>query len=97
MHAALVLFTLGPGTRDIAEQAGKQSGSKLQAMKGFKGMTMLGNDEAGEYGGLTLWETKEDAEAALAATQPAIKESLGALLKGPPLAKLYQVWEPPQG
>jgi heme-degrading monooxygenase HmoA len=96
-YAALVVFTLGPGTREIADKAGEQFGGMLQAMKGFKGMTMLADYDAGEYAGMTLWETKEDAEAALAATQPVMKESLGALMKGPPTGKLYQVWEPPKG
>jgi hypothetical protein len=97
MHAALVLFTLGPGTREVVDKAGEQFGGMLQAMKGFKGMTMLADYEAGDYGGLTLWETKEGAEAALAATQPVMKESLGPLLKGPPVARSYLVWEPPKG
>ncbi|HUS70924.1 MAG TPA: hypothetical protein VM075_09160, partial [Anaerolineae bacterium] len=69
MYAVLVLFTLGPGTGEMADKAGEQFGGMLQSMKGFKGMTMIGDYDTGEYGGMTLWETKEDAEAALAATQ----------------------------
>jgi len=96
MYAVLVLFTLGPGTREIADKSGEGFGGMLQIMKGFKGMTMIGDYDTGEYGGMTLWETKEDAEAALAATQAPMRESLGALLKAPPMAKVYQVWEPPK-
>ncbi len=96
MYAVLTMFTLGPGTREIAEKSGEQFGGMLPAMKGFKGMTMVGDDDTGEYGGMTLWETKEDAEAALA-TQAPMREALGALLKAPPTAKVYQVWEPPKG
>lgn len=96
MYAALTLFTLGPGTREIVDKSGEEFGPLLQGMKGFKGMTMFGDYDTGEYGGFTLWETKEDAEAALAATEAPMKEGLGDLLKGPRTRKVFEVWEPPK-
>ena len=94
MYAALTLFTLGPGTREIADKSGEKFGPMLQGMKGFKSMTMFGDHDTGEYGGLTIWETKEDAEAALAATEGPMQEALGDLLKGPPTRKVFELWEP---
>lgn len=37
---------------------------------------------------------KEDAEAALAATEGSMQQALGDLLKGPPTRKVFEVWEP---
>lgn len=93
MYALLTLFTLGPGTREIADKTGEQFAPFLAGLKGFKGATMFGDDDTGEYGGLTLWETKEDAEAALAATKGPMQEAVGDVLKGPPTRKVFEVWE----
>ena len=88
-----------PGTSGNlqADKTGEQFGPMIAGMKGFKGMTMFGDYDTGEYGGLSLWETKEDAEAALAATEAPMKEGLGDLLKGPPVRKVFEVWEAPGG
>jgi len=46
----------------------------------------------GEYAALSLWETKGDAEAALADTEPKVKEQIGQIAKAPPSRKVYEVW-----
>ena len=96
MYALLTLFTLGPGSQEIADQMGVQFGGMLGGMKGFKSITMFGDNDTGEYGGLSVWETKEDAEAVMAATEAPMKEALGDKVKGPPLRKMFEVWEPPK-
>lgn len=94
MHAILTLFTLGPGMREIADKTGEQMAPVLAGLKGFKSITMFGDYETGEYGGLSVWETKEDAEAAIAATGPKMQEALGDMLKGPPTQQVFEVFEP---
>jgi heme-degrading monooxygenase HmoA len=94
MHAILTLFTLGPGTREIADKTGEQFGPVLADLKGFKSVTMFGDYDTGEYGGLSVWETKEDAEAAMAAVGPNMQEALGDMLKGPPTMQVFEVFEP---
>jgi len=96
MYAALTTFTLGPGAREVADKMGERFMGMLQGMKGFKSMTMFGDYDTGEYGGLSIWATKEDAEAALANTEEPMKQAVGNLLKGPPMRKVYQVWEVPK-
>ncbi len=96
MHVLLTTFTLGPGTKEVADKIGEQFLAMLKGMKGFESMTMFGDDENGEYGGLSLWATKEDAEAALAGTEGPMKESVGSLLKGPPVRKVFKLWEAPK-
>jgi hypothetical protein len=48
MYALLTMFTLGPGTREIADKMGEEFASAIAGMKGFKSMTMLGDDSTGE-------------------------------------------------
>jgi hypothetical protein len=90
MHAILVLFTLGPGTDEAADKTRDQFAVALGSSKGFKGVTMFADYEKGEYGGLSLWESKADAEGAML---PKMQEALASLLKAPPTARLFQVHE----
>lgn len=94
MHVALTLFTLGPGMREVAEKTGSEFGPVISSMKGFKSMTMFGDEDTGEYGGLSVWASKEDAEAALETTGPKMKEALGDKLKGSPSMRVFEVFEP---
>jgi len=93
MHAILTLFTLGPGTREIADKTGKQMAPVLAGLKGFKSITLFGDYETGEYGGVSLWETKEDAEAAIAAVRPKMEEAYRDMLKEPPTMRVFEVFE----
>ena len=92
MYALLTMFTLGPGTREIADKMGEQFSAVIAGLKGLKGMTMFGDDSTGEYGGLSLWESKADAEAALATTGAKLGEALSGIVKGEPKRGVYEVW-----
>jgi len=93
MYALLTLFNTGPGMRPTVEKMSEQLPAIIRSMKGFKGSTFFGDDSSGEYGGVTLWEWKEDAEACLAATGPEMQKALSGLLKGPPKQRVYEVWD----
>lgn len=67
---------------------------QLKARKGFKNVTFFLDEAAGEYGALTLYETKSDAEAAAAALYPQLQEVLGGIIKGPPTLRQFEVYEP---
>ncbi|MFQ5861443.1 MAG: hypothetical protein ACE5IG_07855, partial [Dehalococcoidia bacterium] len=60
----------GSGNALDGGDSGQRRSSCLQTLKGFKGVTFLADETVGEYGGLSLWETKEDAEAATSALRP---------------------------
>ena len=94
MYATWVMFILGPGTRSTAEKLADQFAPVLRTLKGFKSVTFLGDDTAGEYASLTLWELKEDAEAAVAATGSQLEQALSGIVKGPPIHRLFEVFEP---
>ena len=94
MYASLHIFTLGPGMRSTAEKLADQFAPVLRALKGFKGVTFLGDDTVAEYGALSLWESKEDAEAAAATTGPQLEQTLSGIVKAPPVRRFFQVYEP---
>jgi len=94
MYAQLVMLTLGPGMRSTAEKLADQLAPAVRALKGFKSETFLGDETVGEYWCLSLWESKEDAEAATAAIGPRVDEAMSAIGKGPVTRRSFEVYEP---
>jgi heme-degrading monooxygenase HmoA len=93
MYARLTMFTLGPGTRPTAEKIADQLAPALRDRKGFKNVTFFMDEGVGEYGSLTLYESKEDAEAGNP-VEPKLQEILADIVKGPPTLQLFEVYEP---
>lgn len=94
MYATLLALALGPGTRSAGEKLADQFAPALKTMKGFKGVTFFGDETTGDYGSLTLWETKEDAEAAAAVTGPKLEQAVSGIVKAPPTRRFFEVYEP---
>lgn len=94
MFARLVLVTLGPGTREQAEALADHFGTVLSGLKGFRGVTFVADDVAGEYGSISLWETREDAENVRFTAGPQTRQDLRDIAKGPPRVRLFEVYEP---
>ena len=94
MYAGLMMFTLELGMRSTAKKLADQFAPAVRALKGFKSILFLANETVGEYAALSLWESKEDAKAAVAAIGPRVDEALSAIGKGPPTRRLFEVYEP---
>ena len=94
MYAQLLIITLGPGTRSAAEKLADQFAPALRTLKGFKGVTFIGDETAGEYGSLSLWESKEDAEAAAAIIRPQLEQAMSGIAKAPLTRRFFEVYEP---
>ena len=94
MYAQLLIITLGPGTLSAAEKLADQFAPALRTLKGFKGVTFIGNETVGEYGTLSLWETKEDVEAAAAVLGPKLEQAVSGIAKAPPTRRFFEVYEP---
>lgn len=92
MYSRLILANIGPGN------AGKWLADTFapiyKTMKGFKGATFFHDSETGECGSLTLWESKEDAEAATASLRPKLQEVTHGILKGTPTVRVFELYEP---
>lgn len=86
MFTLFTMFTLGPNAQQTADKLGENFSTLLKGLKGFKSLTMFRDDDTGECGGLSLWESKEDAEAALETTGAALKDARAAWLRNGPSA-----------
>ena len=94
MYAQLSMIILGPGTRSAAEKLADQFAPALKTLKGFKRVTFIGDETVGEYGSLSLWESKEDAEAAAAVVRPQLEQAVSGIAKAPPTRRFFEVYEP---
>jgi len=94
MFARLLLFKLEPGSRSTASELASAFDTMLKARKGFHSVTFLADDNGGEYGALTVYETREDAQAAYEALFSGLEQALSGIAKAPPHEKLFEVVEP---
>ena len=93
MYASLLMLTLGPGMRSTGEKLADQFAPALKTLKGFKRVTFLSDETVGEYASLTVWESKEDAEAAAAVTGPQLEQAVSGIVKSPPTRRFFEVYE----
>jgi len=94
MHVRLVTLKLKPGSMSTAAKLADHAASEIRRLKGFKNVTFFGNNETGEYGSLSLWETEEDAEAVSKATGLQIRDIVGDLLIERPMVRICEVYGP---
>ena len=94
MYARLILLSLGAGKRSTGEKIADIIAPLYRAAKGFKSVTFFAADETGECGALSLWESREDAEAAGASFRLKLQELTTGILEGPPTVRGYEVYEP---
>ncbi|MFC4770199.1 hypothetical protein ACFO8Q_23260 [Effusibacillus consociatus] len=88
------MFTLGPNKRFLAEMIADRCNGMVRKLKGFNNIIYLMDDAAGEYGALTLWESKEDAEAAIQIVYPRVRRTLDDYVQVTPDIRLFEVYEP---
>ena len=93
MYAQLVMIALGPGMRPAAEKLADQFAPVVKTQKGFKSITFFGDEEVGEYGSFSLWETKEDAEADATVMAPKVEQAVSGIAKEPPTRQIFEVYE----
>lgn len=94
MYANLVTLNLGPGMRSTAEKLADQFAFVHRGLKRFKSQIYLADYTAGEYSSVTVYESKEDAVASIAANRSKLEQAIKDIVKGPPIIKTYEVYEP---
>ncbi len=94
MYARIVLFTLGSGMRSTAEAIADELIPAIKAQQGCDAAMSLIDDEAGEYGLVVLWASKEDAEVAAKVMGPRLRSALEGVATEPPTIRLMEVYEP---
>lgn len=94
MYAGKTMFDMPPGARPQMEQLADKMLLAMSEMPGFVSITFLVNEASNEYGGIALWETKENAEAAMSITDAKLDEALAGSVIGPLRRTVYEVYEP---
>ncbi|MFQ5912566.1 MAG: antibiotic biosynthesis monooxygenase family protein [Nitrospinota bacterium] len=94
MYARLAIIPVESGMRSRMQKLDDQVATLYKAQKGFKSVTFLEDDAVDEHGSFSLWETKEDAEAAGAIGVSVLRENASDILKGPPTIRWFEVYEP---
>jgi hypothetical protein len=93
MNVRLVQFSLGPGTRSVAEAIADKVVPAIRAQKGCDRCEFFADYEAGDYGIIVLWTSKEAADAAASVIGPILMPALAGA-KGAPSIRLFDVYAP---
>jgi heme-degrading monooxygenase HmoA len=94
MYAELVTIHLGAGMRELAERVADELVPIYKTMKGFKGVVFMGDVETGEYGSLSLWDSKEDAEALHRTMKGRLARLVGRVPKEKPdTRRIFEIYE----
>ena len=94
MYSRLVIFKVGPGKHSNIEGLVDEFDDLYRVQKGFRHVFIIGDETSGEYGSFSVWESKEDAEAANAVIAPRLQQALTSLLQGSPERWGFEVLEP---
>lgn len=94
MYVRIIRFTLGPGSRSTAERLADEIVPAIRAQNGCNKCLFLTDDDAGDYGIVVLWESKEDAVAAAAVIGPRLTKALSDITEVPDSRQLFEVYEP---
>ena len=94
MYADYLMLKLGPGQQSVGQGLADKFSPVMKAAKGFRGVTFFADYDAGEYGALMLWESKEDYQAFHDIAFPQLQQATAGVVKEAPVIKLYDVYEP---
>ena len=94
MFARLYQFSVDPARMDDVERLADVADGIIRKQKGFKSITFYADRETGECGSFSLWETREDLDAFIAAEFPELKGPAAGLFKGPSKSTVVEVYEP---
>ena len=94
MYARLVLYraSAGPSLRSRLERATAEVGAVMRRQRGFRAAYGLVDEAAGEFGGISFWDTRADAEAAGAALA-ALVQATALEAAGPPTIRVFEAAE----
>jgi heme-degrading monooxygenase HmoA len=93
MYARLVIFKLGPGEGATIRALAEEFDPLYRALPGFKELRVLADEARCEYGSFSVWESKDDAEAANAVIAPELQRALAGRLQGAPNRWFFEVVE----
>ena len=95
MNVRLVQFSLGPGKRSIAEGIADKVVPAIRAQPGCEKCTFFADYEAGDYGLIDMWASKQAAEAA-AVIGPIMTAAMTEARPNAESRRLFDIYEPKQ-
>lgn len=95
MFARLVTIHVKPGARATATRIGDEANALYRRCKGFVAVYFMFIDEAkGEYGSFSVWQTREDADAAAATHRELLARDHATEMVAPARVQIMEVYEP---
>lgn len=94
MYAHIMTVELGPGMRHEGAALAERWIAAAATIPGFIDVTFFGDDDKGNYGYFSLWETRETAYNAVNLLGPQLTKSLLKQALKPPVVRVYEVYNP---
>jgi len=96
MNLRLVQFSLGPDKGSAAESIADGVVPAIRSQPGCESCTFFADYEAGDYGIVVLWESREAAQAAAGVISPILTPLLAEAETSGESRRLFDVYEPKQ-
>lgn len=93
-HMLIGTVKVKPGNRPAMEKVADQGKPGLAQIDGFESVTFFLDEARSVYGAVSIWESREAADGADAASTPQFTEAIGDLAEGPIETNIYEVYEP---
>jgi heme-degrading monooxygenase HmoA len=93
-YIRITTFRLRAGDRARFEQVADQAVGPLRALPGFRSSRFFASADGTTGGGVSVWETRAQAEAVTAAVRERAQRLLADALVGPPTTDIYEIYEP---
>lgn len=94
MYMRMSMATLKPGQGGAWRRMVDGYDPLMRQMPGFVTVTYYCDDEAGQAGSLSVWQSKQAAEAAALRMDDKTHEIMATLYQGVPTVQVLQVYEP---
>ncbi len=95
MYARQVSFKVNADRRPEVEALADQVFSFMKSLQGFVSVHFLISEDENDYGAISLWESKKNAETAGESIRSKIGEALEKLATEPSVERLFEVYRPP--
>jgi heme-degrading monooxygenase HmoA len=93
-YVTIGTLKIGPGQRAFAEGIADQGVHGMAQMPGFVSVTFFLDEAANEYGAYSVWESREQAEAADQLLTPQFEQAFGEQLQGKITTHIYEIYPP---
>jgi|SwirhisoilCB2_FD_contig_31_27696904_length_375_multi_3_in_0_out_0_1 heme-degrading monooxygenase HmoA len=93
-YVTIGTLKIGPGQRPFAEGIADHGVHGFAQMPGFVSVTFFLDEAANEYGAYSVWESREQAEAADQQLTPQFEQAFGDQLQGKISTHIYEIYVP---